>query len=1038
MILLILCYIINFNLSAEDTKAAKIDFYKGAQEFVTEIDSIMSNKQQLKKIESDENFEGKVQNIEALEQSNRDLSISSFEAYIKKYPNSPNTPDALYRLSKLYYEQASQKVIKDTENYEKEYQKFLRGETQVLPPDPVADYTDAIRTLNRLTKDYKSYGYRDEALYLLGYAYFEQGNTAKGIESYEALIKEYPKSDKLPEVFTRLGEYYFDADNLTKAVYYYSQVLEYPDSPYYENVIYKLAWTYYHKKRIDEASGFFVSLIDYNQRKFGPDYSSSTMNEAKNYIAIGYAESSKGIKGAYDFFRKIGGRNYEYDVMQKICELYISSDRLNKALPAFDFIVQNYPYNPSNPVIHEKLINSIKPEQNLKLINKERDKMIKLFGEGSVWREKNKDNIKAIVTADQIIKKQLIGIALYHQERGDANRDRKEYIIAAKMYYEFLRKYPMDALVVGARYNYAKILFNLGDYDGAIKEYTAVQNYTEDEKLREESSFSLVTAWQSKLRKENPRKYSTREMRPLLSETGKLLPPNKLNDDESVTVAACKKYETLNPKGRRLPHVWYIEAEVYFKNNNFDDARAKYKAIVEKYPNEKVATDSIRNIIASYTYQKNYPKIEEWSKVLLASRAFDRGMGKDEKEIQSLMTGSVFKRAKNIEDEGRYEEAAAEYIRLAKQYPKSEYSDAALYNAGLIYEKIGDPTEALRSYRMMLAKYPKSKHSLNAMFRTAVNYEQQLDFNQSLYFYEQITKKYAKTNFAVDSHYNSGRIRRAFSQYDKAADHFMAYSIQSKDQKEKASSLLLSASLYERSGKYAKALNAYSMYVKNNKKDLDGVMLSHVSMARMYDRMGKGTLAYSEYNNAVKVFRASGSPTGTAASEYNAEARFKMLYTLSSKYNAIKVKSTSVKVMKSAYENKQKLLQLLSEQYLKIINLGSPEWSIASLYMIGFEFNKFSDFLYEIPVPKEINTPQLISEYKGQIQTQAMPYEDRAIEYYEKSISESARLKVANEWTQKAKQKLSQLKPAEYKDNKEAITVVYPSVDIKDYGFIGK
>jgi len=273
---------------------------------------------------------------------------------------------------------------------------------------------------------------------------------------------------------------------------------------------------------------------------------------------------------------------------------------------------------------------------------------------------------------EQIIKKQLIAGALYHQEKADEKKDKKEYIEAATRYYSFLRQYPMDGLVVGARFNYAKVLFNLGDYDGAIKEFTAVQDYTDDDKFREESSFSLVTTWQNKLRKNNPRKYAMKDVKPLLDRDGKLLPENKLDEEEEKTLAVCLKYEKLNSQGKRLPLVWYTEAEIYFRNNMFDTAREQYSKITESYPNDKVAVDSMRNIVASYTYEKNYSKVEEWSNKLIASKDFGNSTSRYKEEIKSLMTGSVFKSAKRMEDEGKFESSANEYIRLAKQYPKSE------------------------------------------------------------------------------------------------------------------------------------------------------------------------------------------------------------------------------------------------------------------------------------------------------------------------------------------------------------------------------
>ena len=151
---------------ADEFNDAKADFYKGAKEFVDEADSIILNKQYLKRLDIDEKYEGKVENIEMLESANRSVGIKAFEKYLADYPESEYVPDALYRLGKLYFEESSQKLIKDTESYEKEYKRFVRGEIQVLPPEPTVDYSMSTKYLNRLVKDYKDYRFRGDAIYL--------------------------------------------------------------------------------------------------------------------------------------------------------------------------------------------------------------------------------------------------------------------------------------------------------------------------------------------------------------------------------------------------------------------------------------------------------------------------------------------------------------------------------------------------------------------------------------------------------------------------------------------------------------------------------------------------------------------------------------------------------------------------------------------------------------------------------------------------------------------------------------------------------
>jgi len=1009
-------------LFSDEFKDARVDYYQGAQEFVNEIDSIMLNKQYLKKMDVDEKYEGKVGDIEMLEGANRSVGIKSFEKYLTDYPDSDYVPDVLYRLSKLYFEESSQKMLKDTESYENEYRRFVRGEIQVLPPEPAIEYFMARKHLVRLVKDYKDYRFRGDALYLLGYCYFEEGQVDKAVVVFNQLIKEFPRSDKLAEVYTRLGEHYFDVDNFDKAVYYYTLVLDYPDSTYYENILYKLAWIYYHRGRVIEAADYFVILIDHSEKQFGEESVGSFKNESKNYIALGFADSESGIKGAYSFFRKIGGRRYEYDIMAKICEMYLSSDRILEATKAISFVLKNYPYDPSNPVLQDKLINRFRRDEKINMVNKERERMISLFGENSEWRKKNFDNKQAIINADQLIEKQLVSVAYYHQEKGDRNKDKKEYVKAAKLYYDFLKSRPSDVMAVGARFNYAQVLFNLREYKGAANEYKAVREYTGDTGYKEKSGFGLVSSLQNWLKTVDP-KYRSTDIKPRLSEKGELLGSSNLSKLEGDLVDACDKYIGINPYGKRTAYVMYVKAEVLFRNNKLEDAKNTYKDIIARYSDDKVSIDSMKNLVAIYNYEKNYDEVRRWGNRLLAAKNLsNKG---DISEIKGLVTGSLFRSARQMEDEGKLAPAAEEYVRLAKQYPRSEYSDAALYNAGLIYEKEGDTASSIKTYRMMLTKYPKSKHASSAMFRTAVSYEQRLDFDGALYFYEQVTKKYPNSEFAVDSEYNAYRLRRGRGEYNRAAEHLMRYQAKAVDPKDRASALMTAAWLYEKDGNKKKARDAYQLYIAKNPKDLDGIM--------------KARIALGEYEKAVQIYKASGSPKGGVSSDYNAEARFRMLGELNANYDSIKVKNAdSSKSMKEAYDKKEKMLKNITDEYLKIVELGSAQWSVASLYMIGHAFHSFSQFLHEATVPSELNKEDLVAEYKRQIDQQATPYDDKAVEYYERCISESARLKIANDWTRLAKSRMTELRPEQFYYGKVEETISVPTIEIRDYGFIGR
>lgn len=1010
------------------------DFYESSKELMAEIESLAANERYFEKIKINENFESPIENLTMLEGANRDRSVELFEGYLKKYPKSDYIPDVLYRLAQLYFEKDSNEYIKDQERYQKLYEDFKSGRVGTLPLEPKIDYSNTINAVKVLNKKYPDYKFRDMALYLLGYAYFEQGDVDITAEVFEQLADEYPNSNKLPEIYTRLGEFYFDYEMFDKAISYYSHVLEYPDSVFYDKVLYKLAWSYYKLGRIYEMADYFVSLIDYQDRKLGQDHNSTLKREGINYITIGFTEHAGGIAELYKYFRKMDKKYYEYDIMQKIVELYTISDRLEKADESVNFILKYYPNAENNPEIFDNLIEAYARVGKSDTVLKLRDKLLEYFGDKSSWRKNNDNNIMAIINANKVIEKNIIASALYYQEEGDKTGFYNYYIKAGLLYNEFLNKYYTSYLAVGARHNYAQILFNLRQYEDAVEEFNRVIVLDKENTYIDTSSYYIVLSRQNILKRVDA-KYLSNELSAIKDKNGKLVPPIKLSTYEQFLIESADEYEKNNPKGTKSPTIWYLKAEVFFRNNNFDEARKYYQKIIANFPKERIAIDSIKNIIASYNFEENYTAVQEWSTRLLKSGAISKS--KDElKEIRGLLTGSIFKTAKLLENENKFMDAAEEYIRLAKQYPNSNYASAALYNAAFIYENNNRPLEAIEVYTSLMIKYPNTKFGANAYYRIAVNYEYQLEFDKALETYLKIVSKFNKGQTVNDSYYNIARLYRANNDFAKAATNLIAYYKIETNIKEKNLALLQAAKLYERMNENNKAIDIYNQYIKNNSKDLDAVLESLVLIGRLYVEIKDFSKANYHFNKAIKYFKDSGSPTNTMAKHFVAEANFRSLEIKVSEYEKIKIGTNSAK-MEKIYSEKDTIYNELMKNFIDIVVLGSAEWSVASLYMLGYLSQNFANFLYEAPIPKEINSEDLIQEYQTQLQMKAMPYEDTAIENYEKCIKEAARLKIINEWSKKARYSLSTLKADEYKVEKEALSEYSPTIELIDFGFIG-
>ena len=64
----------------------------------------------------------------------------------------------------------------------------------------------------------------DQALFFLGYNYFELEQPEKGKDYYKRLTTEFPNSSYIEESYFALGEYYFDREKWSEALKYYEFV----------------------------------------------------------------------------------------------------------------------------------------------------------------------------------------------------------------------------------------------------------------------------------------------------------------------------------------------------------------------------------------------------------------------------------------------------------------------------------------------------------------------------------------------------------------------------------------------------------------------------------------------------------------------------------------------------------------------------------------------------------------------------------------------------------------------------------------------
>ena len=124
------------------------------------------------------------------DQTNTHMALSTFEEFLRKYPDNPNADQAAQLALR------SRTRLADHEVY---VGRFYLQRKQYQP---------AISRLENILREFPDYYFRDEAYFFLGRAYIEAGETDQAQVILQQLVEEFPTSsyyDRARKILSREG-----------------------------------------------------------------------------------------------------------------------------------------------------------------------------------------------------------------------------------------------------------------------------------------------------------------------------------------------------------------------------------------------------------------------------------------------------------------------------------------------------------------------------------------------------------------------------------------------------------------------------------------------------------------------------------------------------------------------------------------------------------------------------------------------------------------------------------------------------------------
>jgi TolA-binding protein len=699
------------------------------------------------------------------ERARRELAILDFERFLADYPSNPTiTPDVLYRLAELHFEKESDAYNQRNDAYLADVEKFERGLLADEPSEPSKDFSRTIAIFERLIQEFPSYRQLDGAYYLIGYCYGEAGDP-RSRSSYQALVDRFPESRFAQEAWVRIGESFFKEDKFEPARAAYEKALTYPRSRITDKALFKLGWATYLLNRYDAALKTFQQLLAL-YREIGSDETAALKEEALQYTAITLAEEDWNLDGSRDadflmtrVKRYLGDATDEdtLSVLDRLSGILIENQRFTFAVDLLKDVIARTPLDPDNPRRHKVIVDAYSragqfDRQYFDAALEEMGKLGALYGPGSDWfhAQDRLGNTEAMAFAEELTRRSLKDSADYYYNEADtisreaagsrdpAVRQRaiERFRFAARIYKQFLDAYPNDPEAYDSRMFLAQALFFSEQFTEAGSEFDLVRESVLGNRYQRDAALFSIQSYETALEREvtagrlerrawpsrpaDPAEQAAEQQPSEDSGAPRTVAAREPIPEQSLKlVAAYDRYISLGIKDDQRPNAAanfaFASARLYYEYKDYDEARKRFVSVLDGYCGLDVTGYAAILLVESYRDVGDYAQMEFW-----ADEVTRRGeciaikdpevMAAFKQDITRYQMGAISQQAEALVNEGKFDEAAAEYIRLANEFAGQQNGALGLYNAGLIYEQNLKKFDlAMQQFERLYRDYPGSE-----------------------------------------------------------------------------------------------------------------------------------------------------------------------------------------------------------------------------------------------------------------------------------------------------------------------------------------
>ncbi len=911
--------------------------------------------------------------------------------------------------SKDEYDKAVAAYNREYEKYEKQLEAFQEGKLKVepeAPQFPQRNYQEAVAVYDLLLKNFPESELVDEALYNKAFLLSDMGEEEASQDVYEEIIDKYPESDYAPEAYMQLAEFYFQPKigqdreetirNLNKAAQLYKDVLNFKESPRYDEALYKLGWSYYRLAAVDpdyynDAILYFTMVVE-DVEKFksldpeGKYVKANIKPEALQYIAASFVDTAytlNGVEKANNYLQNRGTPSYGVNVLSDMGDLYARIVDYDKSIDAYQTLLNSYPDYVKAPMIQKKIADVYAEANQPEEAYQQRLLLFNQYNPKSEWYAKVgerdiENRISVLDEASRLSEEALRSNVIYQlnqaRQAEEAGEDSAAaYTEFAELASDYLETFPTHENAYEINWSLAFVLdTELNRYRDAFEEYIRVSNdYLEDEHRLDAATNAIAVA-QTLV----DEKRTTTDTAQIAGMDLSQLTAQELTEEEKLLTEAYDNYIKLFPNEEQTASYLASAGALYYQHRQYNLARKYYKTMVTKFPEAQQKSVGLLSLMNSYFFLGKYEDAEFVAKKIVNIEEIPQ----DQIEIAEKRIGeSIFKSAEKLEQEEQYIESAREYFRVYQEAGDYvEIVDLALFNSAKNFERANEWQRAISVYDTLVANFQDSKYRLVALGRIADAYQQMQDYDGVASTYERIYNLYPQSEDAEAALYNASLFYERAENWSDAIRVNNKYISQYPESGDSKDLLFENAGYYLKLDDLANANRIYEEFAQQYPDDNRTIEALYRRGEYYFDN-NQYALAKEEFQKAInqsKEFERTGRNPNVL---YASEAYFKLGEIEFEEFQSIQL-SYPESNLRSQLQRKRDKLDSVVEAFTEVIRMGSLK-GFEAMYKVAQAYEELANSIAEQELPPNLAAERELVE-RNRVFKASVPAYNRAVEEY--------------------------------------------------------